>query len=70
MLTPVVLRLLHSGCFYLGGRDKYYRPTIVQDAGKIATCVKSDPDIVTSEAFIQLFAFYYEYLTNVMFVPG
>jgi len=35
-ITPLILRLIHSGCFYLHGRDKFYRPCFVQDCGKIA----------------------------------
>ena len=30
-LNDLTLRLLQSGCFYLFGRDKYYRPCFVMD---------------------------------------
>ena len=30
-LTPHSLRLLQSGAFYLGGRDKFFKPTLIGD---------------------------------------
>ena len=69
-ITPIMLKLIHSGAFYLFGRDKHYRPCIIQDAGKIAELTKTDPDIVSNDNFINVFCFYFEYIKNVMFLPG
>lgn len=58
-LTKNTIKLLQSGCFYIFGRDKFYRPCLVMDAAVMAQLVKSDPDCVTSENFTALFVFLY-----------
>ena len=57
-LTPSVLKLLHSGVYYLYGRDKYYRPIMIQDCGIIATLIASDPDICNADNMMILHEFY------------
>ena len=36
VLTPNSLKILTRGGFYIGGRDKFYRPLIIMDGGTIA----------------------------------
>lgn len=35
-LSKQTIKLLQSGCFYIFGRDKYYRPCLVMDAAVMA----------------------------------
>jgi len=35
-LTTQTMRLLQSGCFYIYGRDKFYRPCFVMDGAVMA----------------------------------
>ena len=64
------LHLLQSGCFYLHGRDKWYRPCYVMDGARMAAMAKREPDVITAEAFDEMFKFIFAYYRNVMFVPG
>ena len=57
-LTPSVLKLLHSGVYYLYGRDKYYRPVLLQDCGLIAEMIVSDPDVCNADNVMILHEFY------------
>ena len=50
-LTNHTIRLLQSGCFYLHGRDKFYRPCFVMDGAVMARMAKQEPDMITSEVF-------------------
>jgi len=56
-LDKHTIKLLQSGCFYIFGRDKFYRPCVVMDAAIMAQLVKSDPDCVTEQSFTQLWVF-------------
>ena len=69
-LTPSILKLLHSGVYYLYGRDKYYRPIMIQDCGIIATLCASEPDICNSDNMMMLHEFYTQYCKQVLFLPG
>ena len=69
-LTNHTLKLLQSGCFYIFGRDKYYRPCLVMDAAVMHRLGKESPESVTSDNFTALFIFLYQYLKNVMFLNG
>ena len=69
-LTPHSIKLLQTGAFYLFGRDKFYRPTLIMDLEIVARVVKTEPAIITEEVFLDLFAFYWEYLSRAMFLPG
>ena len=70
VLTPAILKLMHSGCYYIFGRDKYYRPCVIQDIERIVQVMKSDPDLITVDNFTNLYAFHYEYCMKVMMLPG
>ena len=69
-LSDHTLRLLQSGCFYLFGRDKFYRPCFVMDGLLISRLVKSDPEIINPEVFNQMFYFIYQYIKKVILLPG
>lgn len=70
MLTLHTLKLLNSGCFYLFGRDKLYRPCFVLDGGVINRINKENPEAITAEIFTELFMFLYSYVKNCMLLPG
>lgn len=70
LLTPYTIKLLQQGAMYIGGRDKYYRPAIIMDAGKIAEIANNNPDEITVEIFQELFTFLFGYLKAVIFLPG
>ena len=36
MLIPKTMKLIQSGSFYIGGRDKWLRPTFIMDAAVIS----------------------------------
>jgi len=46
-LTPNSLKLLNSGAFYMFGRDKYYKLTIMMDIPIMIRIQAEDPDIIT-----------------------
>lgn len=69
-LTNYTLKLLQTGCFYIFGRDRFFRPCLVMDAEVMARLTKEDPECVESANFTALFIFLYQYLKNVMFLPG
>lgn len=54
-LTNRTVRLLQSGCFYLHGRDKYYRPCFVMDGRIMAQMAKEEPEMITAEVFNDFF---------------
>jgi len=60
-LTNHTIRLLQSGCFYLHGRDKWYRPCFVMDGLVMANMAKEEPEFITAERFNEMFAFLYRY---------
>jgi hypothetical protein len=70
MLTPQTLRILNSGCFYIAGRDKFFRPTVVIDGGILAKINKDDPTALEGDLFKEIWFFLYSYMRNVMFIPG
>lgn len=58
------------GCFYIHGRDKFYRPCFVLDGGIIARINREDPDSISAEVFSDVFLYLLEYVKKVMFLPG
>ena len=58
-LTTMTLRLLQSGCFYLFGRDKWYRPAFVMDGQVMARIAKNDPTMISEQVFSDMFTFLY-----------
>ena len=69
-LTNHTVRLLQSGCFYLHGRDKWYRPCFVMDGRIMADMAKREPEMITSEVFNDMFVFLFAYLKKVILLPG
>ena len=69
-LTTQTMRLLQSGCFYLHGRDKWYRPCFVMDGQIMATIAKREPDMISSEVFSEMFTFLYTYIKKCILLPG
>ena len=69
-LTQNALKLLQSGAFYIHGRDKYFRPLFVMDGALMGNLAKKQPELVTPEAFTELFVFYMNYCRKVLFLPG
>ena len=70
LLTPLSLQLLQSGCFYLHGRDRFYRPCFVIDGDIMSNIARNRPEIITTEVFEEMFVFYYNYLKKVVLLPG
>ena len=70
MLVPKTIKLLQTGCFYIGGRDKWLRPTFIMDAEVMVRLNKSDPDTMSPENFVEAFLFMFEYCKKVMLLPG
>lgn len=64
------LALLQSGCFYMHGRDKFYRPTFVIDGQIMADVANTRPELITPEIFNEMFAFMFTYCKKVLFLPG
>ena len=52
------------------GRDKWYRPAFIMDGAIMAELVKSSPELVTPEAFQDLYVFMFNYCEKVLFLPG
>ena len=52
------------------GRDKFYRPTFVQDYGRVAELAVSSPELLTNDNCLETFMFIYEYIKNVCSLPG
>ena len=40
------------------------------DLGKMVELIKVDPACITTEVFLDLFAFLWEYIVRAMFIPG
>jgi len=69
-LTNHTVRLLQSGCFYLHGRDKWYRPCFVMDGAVMAAVAKREPEMITAEVFNDMFTFLFVYAKRVLLLPG
>ena len=69
-LTPLTIRLLQSGCVYLHGRDKCYRPCFVMDGRIMADLAKNQPEMISCEVFNDVFIFLYTYVKKAMLLPG
>ena len=69
-LTNLTVRLLQSGCFYLHGRDKLFRPCFVMDGAIMAELAKTQPEIISAEVFNDMFTFMWVYVKKVILLPG
>ena len=69
-LNTQTLRLLQSGCFYLFGRDKWYRPAFVMDGQVMARIAKQEPDMISAAVFAEMFTFLYAYIKKCILLPG
>lgn len=69
-LNERTLYLLQSGCFYIFGRDKFYRPAFVMDGRIMADIAKKNPEMITAEVFNDMFVFLFNYLKKVILLPG
>ena len=70
LLTPLALKCLQSGCFYIHGRDKYFRPTFIIDGAILTRLQKEDPNTVSVETFNVILTFLIRYMREVMFLKG
>ncbi len=43
------MKLIQSGCVYIFGRDKYFRPTMIIDLEIVNKMMQAQPDLVTIE---------------------
>ena len=59
ILTPNTLKILCNGGFYIGGRDKFYRPTVIMDGGVMAQMAKDDKTMMEAalEVILCVFTF-------------
>ena len=69
-MTKVSLKMIQSGCIYLFGRDRYFRPTFVVDGKNIQSLSRQNPELVNGANLCQAFVFLHTYLKQVMFLPG
>ena len=58
-MTPELMKLINRGVFYLGGRDKFYRPSIFMNGAEIARIDKETPGGLSAELFSDLWYFFY-----------
>jgi hypothetical protein len=56
--------------FYIGGRDKYYRPSVIMDGAVINQLNDETPGGLDCMIFGDLWYFFYQYLKSTMLVPG
>ena len=64
------LELLQTGCFYVLGRDRFYRPCYVMNGRILADVAKARPDLLEPEVFTELYGFFFHYMRRVMLLPG
>ena len=69
-VTHRTIRLLQSGCFYLHGRDKWFRPCFVMDGRIMAQMAKQEPEMITADVFNEMFLFLFMYVKRVLLLPG
>lgn len=69
-MTKRVIRFLHSGAFYICGRDKDFRPCFVMDAVRMSGLYKIDPNEDWAAVLQECFIFLWQYIKAVMFLPG
>ena len=69
-VTQRALKFLHSGCFYIHGRDKDFRPCFIMDAVKMSQMYKMDPNEDWKTVLTECFIFLWQYIKNVMSLPG
>lgn len=62
--------MIQSGCVYIFGRDKYFRPTLVLDLENVNNMIVSKPDLVTLENVQNTLVFLWNYIRKVMFLDG
>jgi hypothetical protein len=61
---------VQSGCVYIFGRDKYFRPTIVLDFDSVNKMMLTNPDLVRLEHVQNTLVFLWNYIRKVMFLDG
>lgn len=69
-LSRDTLKLLQTGVMYIFGRDKYFRPNLIIDAVQMVNVKKKDANAITTETFTEMFIFLFQYIDNIMFLPG
>lgn len=69
-MTPSVIKLIQSGALYVYGRDRHYRPIIVNDLPRMIDLAANDPEVASTESMQAAFVFIYNYIKRVMFLPG
>ena len=58
-LDTQTLKILNAGAFYIGGRDKYFRPTIFMDGAIISRLNAETPGGLDCTVFGELWFFFY-----------
>mmetsp|Transcript_74739 Transcript_74739/g.103727 ORF Transcript_74739/g.103727 Transcript_74739/m.103727 type:complete len:93 (-) Transcript_74739:56-334(-) len=61
---------MRTGAFYMHGRDKFYRPTFVFDGAVLDRLRREASPLIAAGNFLEMFAFYFRYIREVMFLPG
>jgi CRAL/TRIO domain len=69
-LNQISMRLIQSGCIYIFGRDRHYRPTFVVDGFNMVELAKKEEGVVNGGNLCQAFCFLFNYMKRVMFLPG
>lgn len=64
------MKLIQTGCIYIHGRDKYYRPALVIDIGMVVKQMSIQPELITSDNCIAAIAYIWRYMKEVMFLDG
>jgi len=58
-MTPALIKILNSGAFYIGGRDKYYRPAVFMDGEILARMNTETKGGLDCKVFGDLWYFFY-----------
>ena len=69
-LNLISMKLIQSGCIYIFGRDKYFRPTFIVDGRNMVEFDRKEPNILNGANLCQAFCFLFNYMKEVMFLPG
>ena len=63
LLSNNVMRMVQSGMFYIFGRDKFYRPTMIVDYARVAEVMVNEPELLNEQTCLETLMFYYTFQT-------
>ena len=69
-MTTDAIKLLNTGCMYIHGRDRKFRPCFVVDAVVFQTQKLISPELFTLEVLTTAVVFLMEFVQKNMLLPG